>query len=297
MIIERLSDETRFTATEKKVIEFIQEHPRVVTNLSLDDLAAACFTSQASIIRLCKKLGTKGFAEFKVQLASELSLFAQDNREISVDIPIEPDSNSQEIAKTFYNLSRRAIESTRNSLDHIALQKAARLLAYSDLIHVYGRGESLIIAEDFHYKLIRIGMNSVLETQNGFQEARSHVQNPHIRESALVVSQYCNSPQVHYIIDELMGANIPFVLVTAAEKAWPYDKFAQVTLRISCTESRYKMGSFASRNAFLYLLDCLYGTMFSLNYEQNKQNLSAFSQRKVERSYYYTYLPDTETNY
>lgn len=42
---------------------------------------------------------------------------------------------------------------------------------------------------------------------------------------------------------------------------------------------------------------CLYGTMFSLNYEQNKQNLSAFSQRKVERSYYYTYLPDTETNY
>ena len=41
MIIERLSDETRFTATEKKVIEFIQEHPRVVTNLSLDDLAAA----------------------------------------------------------------------------------------------------------------------------------------------------------------------------------------------------------------------------------------------------------------
>ena len=278
MIIERLSDETRFTATEKKVIEFIQEHPRVVTNLSLDDLAAACFTSQASIIRLCKKLGTKGFAEFKVQLASELSLFAQDNREISVDIPIEPDSNSQEIAKTFYNLSRRAIESTRNSLDHIALQKAARLLAYSDLIHVYGRGESLIIAEDFHYKLIRIGMNSVLE-------------------SALVVSQYCNSPQVHYIIDELMSANIPFVLVTAAEKAWPYDKFAQVTLRISCTESRYKMGSFASRNAFLYLLDCLYGTMFSLNYEQNKQNLSAFSQRKVERSYYYTYLPDTETNY
>lgn len=112
-----------------------------------------------------------------------------------------------------------------------------------------------------------------------------------------MVSQYCNSPQVHYIIDELMSANIPFVLVTAAEKAWPYDKFAQVTLRISCTESRYKMGSFASRNAFLYLLDCLYGTMFSLNYEQNKQNLSAFSQRKVERSYYYIYLPDTETNY
>ena len=69
MIIERLSDETRFTATEKKVIEFIQEHPRVVTNLSLDDLAAACFTSQASIIRLCKKLGTKGFSKSSLHLS------------------------------------------------------------------------------------------------------------------------------------------------------------------------------------------------------------------------------------
>ena len=144
MIIEQLSDEKKFTATEKKVIEVIQEHPRVVTNLSLDDLASACFTSQASIIRLCKKLGAKGFAEFKVQLASELSLFAKDNQEISVDIPIEPDSNSQTVAKTFYNLSLRALESTLNSLDHVALQKAARLLAYSDIVHIYGRGESLI---------------------------------------------------------------------------------------------------------------------------------------------------------
>ena len=40
MIIEQLSDEKKFTATEKKVIEFIQEHPRVVTNLSLLRLAS-----------------------------------------------------------------------------------------------------------------------------------------------------------------------------------------------------------------------------------------------------------------
>lgn len=294
MIIERIADKQQFTTTERKIIDFIQEYPRVVTNLSLDDLAAECYSSQASIIRLCKKLGAKGFADFKVQLASELSLFARDEQEIPVDIPIAPNSNSQAIARTFYNLSMQAIEATQNTLDHAALQKAARLLAYSDAIHLYGRGESLILAEDLHYKLIRIGKRSSLETLNGFQEARSHVQNPHIRESALVISQYCNSPQVHYIIDELMSASIPFVLVTAAQKAWPYDKFAQVTLRISCSESRYKMGSFASRTAFLYLLDCLYGVIFSLNYDKNKENLSAFSRRKVERDYYYSLLPENE---
>ena len=37
----------------------------------------------------------------------------------------------------------------------------------------------------------------------------------------------------------------------------------------------------------LYLLDCLYGQIFALDYETNKNNLTLFSQRKIERSYFY----------
>ena len=50
--------------------------------------------------------------------------------------------------------------------------------------------EGLLVAEDFHYKLLRIGLNAQLESLNGFQEARSHVPNPKLKERALVVSQY-----------------------------------------------------------------------------------------------------------
>lgn len=291
MILEKLSGE-KFTASEKQVVDFIQQYPRVVINLSLEELAAETFVSQASIIRLSKKLGAKGFADFKIQLAAELSTFAQDEKEIPVDIPIPEGCTTPDIARTFYNLSRQALDTTLHALDVIALQKAATLLAYADFIHLYGRGESLIVAEDFHYKLLRIGMHSQLETLNGFQEARSRIPNPRLKEAALVISQYCNSRQVHYVIDELMSAGIPFVLLTAAENPWPYNKYAAVTLRISCSESRYKMGSFASRTAMLFLLDCLYGEIFSRQYERNKDNLAAFSKRKTERDYYYTFLPE-----
>ena len=291
MILEKLSGE-KFTASEKQVVDFIQQYPRVVINLSLEELAAETYVSQASIIRLAKKLGTKGFADFKIQLAAELSTFAQDEKEIPVDIPIPEGCATQDIARIFYNLSRQALDTTLHSLDIIALQKAATLLDYADLIHLYGRGESLILAEDFHYKLLRIGMNSQLETLNGFQEARSRIPNPKLKEAALVISQYCNSRQVHYVIDELMSAGIPFVLLTAAKNPWPYDKYAAVTLRISCNESRHKMGSFASRTAILFLLDCLYGEIFSRQYQKNKENLASFSKRKTEREYYYTFLPE-----
>lgn len=287
MIIEQLSNNSKTTQTEKQLIDFILAYPRIAVNLSLEALSQECFVSQASVIRFCKKLGMKGFSEFKIQLASELSAFALDGRQIPVDVPISPADTQKDIAETFYNLSHQALDNTYKNLDYDAVEKAAALLANADLVRVYGRGESLILAEDFHYKMIRIGKTSVLETLNGFQEASSIHFKERGNEAALVISQYCNSRQVNYIIDELMSTNIPYVLLTAAQRAWPYDRLAEVTLRISCTESRHKIGSFASRTAMLYTLDCLFGQIFALNYEENRDNLARISKRKLERDYFY----------
>lgn len=287
MIIEQLFGKKKFTESEQQIVSFIESNPRIVINLSLEELSEKCYVSQASIIRLCKKLNTKGFADFKIKLASELSTFALDDKEIHVDVPIPENADCKSIAETFFNLSTQTLKTTYNNLDFNALKRAARMLAKADLVHIYGRGESLILAEDFHYKLIRIGINSSLESQNGFQEAKCLIPNHKINQVALLISHYCNSRQIHYIADELMSSKIPFILITAADNPWPYDKLAAITLRIACSESRFKIGSFASRVSMLYLLDCLYGQIFSLNYEKNKNNLTLFSRRKVERSYFY----------
>lgn len=287
MITEHIFGKKKLTDSEKQIVDFIDQNPRHVVNLSLDEFSEQCYVSQASIIRLCKKLGVKGFSEFKIRLATELSSFALGDEEVHVDIPLSPNMNGREIAETFLNLSTRTLQTAFNSLDFNALRRASLILSRSDIVHIYGRGESLILAEDFHYKLIRIGIQSSLETLNGFQEAKCLHTNNKLRETALIISHYCNSRQINYIIDELMSAKIPYILVTAADKAWPYENFATATLKITCSESRFKMGSFVSRTAMLYLLDCLYGQIFTLNYEENKNNLTLFSQRKIERSYFY----------
>lgn len=287
MIIEQLFNNDKLTSSEQIIAKFIEKNPRIIINLSLEELSEQCYVSQASIIRLCKKLKTKGFADFKIKLAYELSAFALDKRAIHVDAPIEEDSGIEDIAEMFFNLSHQTLEATFHNLDYKAIEKAAKLLTQSDIIHIYGRGESLIVAEDFHYKLLRIGKESTLENLNGFQEAHCINNSKKFNKAALIISQYCDSKQLHYIIDELITNHVPYVLITAQEKAWPYDRFSYVTLRISCKESRVKIGSFASRIAFTYLLDCLYGRIFSYDYKNNIKNLTLFSQRKAERSYFY----------
>lgn len=288
MIIEQLFGKKKLTDSEKQIIDFIESNPRIVINLSLEELSEKCYVSQASIIRLCKKLGTKGFAEFKIRLASEINAYLHNHHHIHIDAPLDPNTSEKEIAETFFNLTSQSLQTAFHSLDYNGLRRAALMLARADIIHIYGRGESLILAEDFHYKLTRIGKPSTLEALNGFPEAKCLLSNPKVNQAALVISHYCNSRQIHYIVDELVSGKIPFVLVTATENPWPYENFSAATLRIPCPESRFKMGSFASRTGMLFLLDCLYGQIFSLDYEKNKHNLTLFSQRKVERSYFYS---------
>lgn len=52
MIIEQLFERIKLTATEQQIADFIEANPRVVINLSLDELSEQCYVSQASIIRL-----------------------------------------------------------------------------------------------------------------------------------------------------------------------------------------------------------------------------------------------------
>ena len=289
MIYDNLKQANNLTDTEKTIASFVLDYPRTVVNISLSELSELCHVSHASIIRLCKKMNVKGFSDFKVKLASELTSFAFDGKMPSVDLPIAMGSSTEEIADTFYRLSLQALEHEYKALKPSIIKKAAKLINNADVTYIYGRGDSLIIAEDLHYKMIRLGFTSVLETLNGFQEANSFYNDRHtnINKVAVVISQYTDSHQTHYIIDELVTNNIPFILLTASKNAWPYEKLAYATLRIKSAESRYKMGSFISRNAMLYVLDCVFGELFSLNYTKNSNNLSNFAKRKTERDYFY----------
>ena len=286
MIIEQIKKTDDFTSVEKEIIDFINKQTNIVINLSLEEFSKKCFVSQASIIRLCKKLGTKGYSDFKIKLAKELNTFIANTQQISVDIPINRGSSTTEIMDTFYNLSNQSLEKTKNNLDPLSISNAAHLLNSSDIIHIYGRGESLILAEDFQYKLMRLGKHCHLDALNGFNENQNH-RSSKLKECAVVISQYCDSNQLHYIMEELVSSKVPIILLTAAKNIWPYDTYAEILFRIECDEKRNKMGCFSSRTSFLYILDCIYGSLFSINYEKNKEYLIKCANQKAAHNYFY----------
>lgn len=280
LLMNKLKEKENYTKSELEIIDYIIKHPKQVTASTIDDLATLTYSSPPSIVRLCQKVGMKGFSDFKIKLATEISSFMINQDRIEVDIPIGPGSDSQSIAQTFLNLHYQALNDVLNTVDLKQVEAFANILYDADAITLLGTGESLIILEDFHYKTNKIGLTSICNALSGFDSFRKGKLK---KEVILIVSHYANTIRVRNWIMEGKYAGVP-VLLLCANKNSPILKLADQVILIDNEENRTrKMGSFASRTAFQYILDILYGILFSKNYEENVARLYDSSKRKKER--------------
>lgn len=283
MILNRLERESDFTTAERAVARFIRANPHDVLEMSLSELSRGSHASQATIVRMCKKLGCTGYPAFKLRLAAEFDTSLRDVEPIDVDVPFKSGASPAEIFNAFYSLTYQTVRDAKMGLDPQLLTRAANAIHQADIVTFYGRGESLLVAEDFRQKLVRIGVRCSAEVLNGFEGA--HAPRKKVRELAFVVSQYANSNQVYNIFDELMFHHIPIIMLCGTPTA-PLAKLANIALTVNVPETRYKIGSFASRTAMMYVLDCLFGLIFAMDYGRNVQNLHALYERNATSRLY-----------
>ena len=59
-ILQQLK-ENHYTESEQQVIDYLLDHLENLTLLSINDLAKKSYTSNATIIRLCHKVGYQGY--------------------------------------------------------------------------------------------------------------------------------------------------------------------------------------------------------------------------------------------
>ena len=70
-LLQKLKYASQLTAQEKHIVYYILSNPEVVFDSTAHELAQQTYTSSSTIVRLCKKLGTKGYPDFQLKLALE----------------------------------------------------------------------------------------------------------------------------------------------------------------------------------------------------------------------------------
>ncbi|ALD78455.1 MurR/RpiR family transcriptional regulator [Citrobacter portucalensis] len=133
-----------YSRTQQKLGEFVLSDPAKVIYLTITELARESDTSEASVTRLCRALGCKGYNEFKMALALDLQQG-------------QPVEHSGDEIDNVVNESVQALQDTAKLLDRTLLESAALALHQAQSVQIYGVAASAILGEYLHYKLLRLG--------------------------------------------------------------------------------------------------------------------------------------------
>lgn len=158
-----------FSTREKKVADYILEKPEKVKKLNTYEIAEITKTSQATVVRFAKRLGFKGFPDFKLSLSQDLG-----NRKAEANVniiheEIKIDDSFEAIGRKIANENIVAISNTCEITDFVELEKAVRALSEADKIMLAGVGFSWIAAKDFCYKLLELGKHTIIEADTHMQ--------------------------------------------------------------------------------------------------------------------------------
>lgn len=88
-ILEQMAIESQFTKTELVVIQTIQSNLMDFHHMTIRKLAKESYSSNATIIRICRKLGFLGYRDFKIALITELESQKYITNNVNYSIPFQ----------------------------------------------------------------------------------------------------------------------------------------------------------------------------------------------------------------
>lgn len=142
-----------FKPAEKSVAQFVLANPELVMNMSVSEAARDIGVGESTVIRFCRSLGYKGYQEFKLRLAQDLVEpveFIHEN--------ITFNDTTADLAQKVFQTNIQAVANTMKALDPHMVEVAAKSLADTRRVDIYGVGYSSFTALDAKLKLVRLGL-------------------------------------------------------------------------------------------------------------------------------------------
>ncbi len=149
----------RLTLNERRLADFLLSQPDEARNLSSQSLAEVSGVSQSSVVKFAQKLGYRGFPALKLALTESLA----DKDAITVHNHILSDDPLKVVGEKLLTEKLSAIRATLDINSEERLMEVLDLLKNAHRILLTGMGGSGLVAKDFSWKLMKIGINAVAE--------------------------------------------------------------------------------------------------------------------------------------
>lgn len=253
VIVKISSMLNEFSSSEKRLADYVIENIDEVYNQTASQLASLSHTSPASVVRFSKRLGYSGFQEFKIALAKDVVKIDNDNKNIYEQVSIN--DSSKDIINKISIGNMRAIEATMKLLDKNVIDEATNEIINRKKVHLFGVGQSALVAMDFQYKLVRINIPVSMYMDYHLQLVSAV--NIDKDDIVLAISHNGKTLETVKAVEMAKKRGCKIISLTKYGKN-ALSELADINLYTTEVENTLRMGAIASRIAQLTVIDVLF---------------------------------------
>lgn len=267
----------QLSATERKVVDCILSCPREVIHLSITGLAEMSGVSDATVVRLCKRLGMQGYQELKVTLAQDIVSPIE-----TIHEDVREDDTPQMIVEKVFQGTIHALQYTQRILDLKQFTEAVGVLDRAGRINIYGLGNSGSVAMDMEHKLLRIGLPAAAYTDSHMQCIAATLLKP--GDACVCISHSGSSRDVIDAAKLCKEAGAIIISLTNIGRN-PLSDLADIRLDTASKETEYRIIALSSRISQYTIIDSLYTTL-ALKRRESKRAQTHVIEKALEKKKY-----------
>lgn len=257
---------------EKNAARYFLNNATSIFDKPIAVLAKESNTTQAAWVRFCKSLGFKGLKDLKKSYFAQIQTAASDDTSEKYEdySDISGYKSVGEISSNVMQSGIRAITDTVKLIDNADMKKAARIIMKAHCVKLFGISASALVAEDFYYKLLRIGKNACFCADSHMQ--LSYAANISPKDAAIIISHSGTTCEMIEVLNSVKRRGASSIVLTKFSKKNPLNG-ADLILHTSAPEIYKRSGAMSSRIAQLTVIDILFSTIAHQNYEHIRTHL------------------------
>lgn len=135
---------------ERRIADYFLKHPKDIDTYSSEAIASICSASRSTIIRLCHKLGYRGYSEFKYALLHE-----QEQVFPKPELSILPSAPADDVLHYYCS----GLLQMEPLLQSPVLSELVDAISYANRVVALGYHHSVFSAQQFSFRLNKFGVD------------------------------------------------------------------------------------------------------------------------------------------
>ncbi len=267
MIIEFLGQVHGLTKVDEALRDYILNNPEKIENLKINDFKNICHVGVASVNRFCKKIGYKGYREFKMAFVKEYTTNEKVNTVLK-DEPFNENSSYEDVLRYIPYVYEKAIGFAQAAIDEKVLNRIINYLQTSNVI-IVATGINKCVADMFSYKLEELGINCKTFDSIHFQ----YIDTLRLKKEkmfGILLSHTGENPSVIQAAKFLYRRNIKSLLICNSVDDNLRGHCSEV-LKIIPTLNTKELSSIQYSISMQYILDVFVASLLIKNYKYIKE--------------------------